>query len=133
MLASPSRTCYRNAVDTTAAWRYQGAMHSVLELPTFTRRADALLTRDERDALIDFLAGVPKGDTVAGAAGVQKVRWAPAGRGKRGAYRVIYYVATENLPILAIFLYGKDEQPDLTPDQKKAIGNAVRTIKENWR
>ncbi len=109
-------------------------MHSVLETPVFTRRADALLTRDERDALINHLAFDPEaGLVIHRLGGLRKMRWAPEGRGKRGAFRVIYYLWDETLPILAIFLFAKNEQADLTPAQEKAIAAVVRSYKENRR
>jgi hypothetical protein len=34
-----------------------------------------------------------------------------------GAFRVIYYVVSDGIPIFALLLYGKGERVDLTPDQ----------------
>jgi mRNA-degrading endonuclease RelE of RelBE toxin-antitoxin system len=97
-------------------------VHSVAETSIFTRRADALLTRDDRAALINTLAASPEaGDLVPGLGGIRKLRFAPAGRGKRGAFRVVYYLASPDVPILALLIYGKNEQDDITPDQRKAI------------
>jgi hypothetical protein len=105
-------------------------MHSVLETSAFTRRADALLSREDRADLINTLARNPEaGDVIPGLGGVRKLRFAPAGRGKSGAFRVIYYVLTEDRPILAIFLYGKNERANLTPDQKAAARRLVEAIK----
>ena len=74
-------------------------MHSVLETLIFTRRADALLTRDERAALISTLASKPhSGDLIPGLGGIRKMRVAAGGQGKRGGFRVIWYVATADLP-----------------------------------
>lgn len=105
-------------------------MHSVLETPTFTCRADALLSREDRASLINTLAANPlAGDVIPGMGGLRKLRWAPAGRGKSGAFRVIYYVLHEDRPVLAIFLYGKNEQADLSPDQRKVALQLVKIIK----
>ncbi|NKC30201.1 type II toxin-antitoxin system RelE/ParE family toxin [Falsiroseomonas selenitidurans] len=106
-------------------------MHSVVETSSFTRRADALLSQAERAELIATLANNPEaGDVMVGLGGVRKLRWAPAGRGKSGAFRVIYYLLNEGRPILAFFLYGKNEQADLTPVQRKAVQQLVATMKE---
>jgi len=65
----------------------------VLETSIFSRRADALLSPEDRSALIDTLARDPMaGDVIPGLGGVRKLRFAPKGRGKRGGFRVIYYV-----------------------------------------
>ncbi len=62
-------------------------MHSVLETSVFTRRADALLTREERAELISALAGNPQaGDLVPGLGGIRKMRFAAGGQGNRGAF-----------------------------------------------
>lgn len=60
-------------------------MHSVIETPIFTKRADALLSRDERAELIRILATNPRqGDVIPGLGGVRKLRFAASGQGKRG-------------------------------------------------
>ncbi len=65
-------------------------MQSVVETPIFSRRADALLTRDERAELITTLASNPMaGDVIPGTGGVRKLRFGARGRGKRGGFRVI--------------------------------------------
>jgi hypothetical protein len=105
-------------------------MHSVLETSAFTRRADALLTLDERAKLIGMLAATPlAGDLVPGLGGIRKLRFAAGGRGKSGAFRVIYYVAHADMPVLAILLYGKNEQANPTPDQRRAMLAMVEGVK----
>jgi mRNA-degrading endonuclease RelE of RelBE toxin-antitoxin system len=109
-------------------------MPSVLETSIFTRRADALLSRDERLDLIERLAKNPlAGDLVPGLGGIRKLRFAPTGRGKRGAFRVIYYLLNDNFPILALLLYGKNEQTNPTTDQRKAMLAAVDALKATAR
>ena len=97
-------------------------MHSVIETPIFTKRADALLSRDERAELIRILATNPRqGDVIPGLGGVRKLRFAASGQGKRAGYRVILNVADAVTPVLALLLYGKPEQVDLTPAQQMTI------------
>lgn len=104
--------------------------HAVLETPAFSRRADALLSREERAELIRALAQNPgAGDVVPGLGGVRKLRFAPKGRGKSGAFRVIYYVLTEEQPILALLLYGKNEQEDLSTAQRKMVAGLAAEMK----
>ena len=109
-------------------------MHSVLETSAFTRRADALLSRQERDDLISILSTDARaGVLVPGLGGVRKLRFAPEGRGKSGAFRVIYYVLNDDTPILALLLYAKNEQANPTPEQRKRLLHAVDAIKANAR
>lgn len=105
-------------------------MQSVLETSHFTRRADALLTRQERMDLIATLATDPlAGDEIPGTGGVRKLRFGAGGRGKRGGFRVIYYVLTDAFPIVAITIYGKNEQSDLTEDEKRGARAIVAAAK----
>ncbi len=102
--------------------RINSGMHSVAETSIFTRRADALLSRDDRTKLINVLAtDATAGDLIPGLGGIRKLRFAPTGRGKSGAFRVIYYFAAINRPILALLIYGKNEQANITPQQRDAL------------
>jgi mRNA-degrading endonuclease RelE of RelBE toxin-antitoxin system len=109
-------------------------MQSVIETSIFTRRADDLLSWDERAKLIGLLASQPDtGDLVPGLGGIRKLRFAAGGRGKSGAFRVIYYVQTDAEPILALLIYGKGEQANPTPEQRKAMVALVDRMKEGAR
>lgn len=58
-------------------------MHGLVELPSYIRLADKLLTARERQDLIDYLAGNPKaGDIMEGTGGVRKLRWRRGDHGK---------------------------------------------------
>ena len=56
-----------------------------IETPTFTRLLAGLLTDDEYAGLQSVLVETPdRGDIIKGGGGVRKLRYALAGRGKRG-------------------------------------------------
>lgn len=75
-------------------------LHAVLETSVFWRQTDSLLSRHDRSELINQLASDPyAGDIIPGLGGVRKLRFAPKGRGKSGALRVIYYVLDKDRPI----------------------------------
>lgn len=104
-------------------------MHSVLETPFFSRRADALLSREDRDRLVSALAADPlAGEPIPGMGGIRKLRFAPEGRGKSGGFRVVYWLGPDTLPVLALLLYGKNEQSDVSPAQRKAILALVKEL-----
>ena len=68
------------------------ALVTVIETTAFARRAEKLLSPDERDEVVTFLAENPEaGDEIPGTGGVRKVRFAAKGKGKSGGVRVIYY------------------------------------------
>jgi hypothetical protein len=105
-------------------------MLTVVETSAFARRAEKLLSIEEHDELLFSLALHPEsGDEIPGTGGVRKVRFAARGKGKSGGVRVIYYFYDEENPLYAIFLYGKNEQVNLTPRQKKEVAAFAATIK----
>lgn len=113
---------------------YEKPMHTVLETPIFTRRADALLSADGRLELITALAADPRaGAVIPGSGGIRKMRFAPAGQGKSGAFRVIYFLLDDDTPVLALLLYAKNEQANPTPEQKKAMLRVVEALKAATR
>jgi hypothetical protein len=56
-------------------------------------------------------------------------RIALAGRGKRGGARVITLWLGERFPVYAVFLFAKNERPDLSPAQKRVLLRLVQDIK----
>ena len=105
-------------------------MLTVVETSAFARRTEKLLSAEEHEELLFYLAIHPEsGDEIPGTGGVRKVRFAAKGRGKSGGVRIIYYNLEEENPLYAIFLYGKNEQVDLTPQQKKDVAAFAATIK----
>jgi hypothetical protein len=105
-------------------------MLTVVETSAFSRRAEKLLSIEEHEELLFYLAiHAASGDEIPGTGGVRKVRFAAKGRGKSGGVRVVYYFFDEDSPLYAIFLYGKNEQANLTPKQKKEVAAFAATIK----
>lgn len=103
---------------------------TVVETSIFTRRAEKLLTEEEHEELVFYLAVHPlSGDEIPGTGGVRKLRFGSRDRGKSGGVRVIYYFFDEENPLYALLLYGKNEQVDLTPQQKREMTTLAATIK----
>ena len=103
---------------------------TVVETSVFRRKAEKLLTGQEYDDLLLYLSMYYKaGDEIPGTGGVRKLRYAIGGRGKSGGVRIIYYFYDEVNPILALFLYGKNEQANLTPSEKKLASSLASAMK----
>ena len=66
---------------------------------------------------------------IPGAAGIRKARWARPGQGKRGGVRVIYYFASTAGTIYLLDIYAKNQQSDLTPDDKKQLKRIVEGLR----
>ena len=57
--------------------------------------------------------------------GVRKIRWALAGKGKRGGARVIYYHQGERLPVFLLAAYAKNEKTNLSKAERNAMKRLV--------
>lgn len=105
-------------------------MQTVAETTEFQRQVTKLLSEDERQELIDFLAKNPTaGDPIPETNGVRKLRFAAKGKGKSGGARVIYYFYDETLPLYALMAYGKGKKDKLSPDQKKVVAAFAEALK----
>jgi hypothetical protein len=103
---------------------------TVVETSAFAQKATKLLTAEEYADLVIYLARYhAAGDEIPGTGGVRKLRFRAFGRGKSGGVRVIYYFYDADSPLYAIFLYGKNEQTDLSPKQKKEARAFAAIIK----
>lgn len=90
------------------------------------------MTPEEHDELIMYLSAYREaGNEIPGTGGVRKIRFAFSGKGKSGGARIIYYFFDDRNPLYAIFLFGKNEQVDLSPQQKKLATAFAATIKAN--
>jgi mRNA-degrading endonuclease RelE of RelBE toxin-antitoxin system len=96
-------------------------MHFI-ETPIFTRRLESLVAEEEYRELQNALIKQPEaGATIRGSGGLRKLRWAAKGRGKSGGVRVIYYWFVPAEKFLMLFIYPKNEQDNLTPEQFKRL------------
>ena len=55
-----------------------------------------------------MLADPEEGDVIPGSGGCRKLRWRTQGHGKRGGYRVIYFLRTAAGPFVLVTLYAKN-------------------------
>lgn len=98
-------------------------------MPAYRSFAEKHLSEEERQAIIDYLAGHPKaGDVMRGTGGVRKLRWGKGGRGKSGGVRVIYYFHDERLPLYLLTLFAKNEQANLTARERNVLAALVDTL-----
>lgn len=97
-----------------------------IETSVFTRQVTTLLSDDEYRQLQVVLTTRPdSGAVISGSGGLRKIRWSISGRGKRGGVRVIYYWVNKKNQILMLFMYPKNAQNDLTPQQLKTLREVV--------
>lgn len=95
-------------------------MLTVIETPTFQKQVDKIWTLEERHAFIDWLAVNPEaGDVIPNGGGMRKVRWAVAGKGKRGGARVIYITFLDAGQLALLAVYTKAERENMLPNEVK--------------
>ena len=107
-----------------------------VELPAFARfRADYL--DDPAFATLQqaLMKNPESGDVIEGTGGLRKVRFADArrGKGKRGGLRLIYYWWHAGMQFWLYTLYDKDEMSDLSPKERKAFKEMLKTELESRR
>jgi hypothetical protein len=85
--------------------------------------ADDVLSEIDNDLLKNPAAGA----IVPGTGGLRKARATDPTRnkGKRGGFRYMYFYLEHDGQIFLLLIYNKDEQDDLTSEQKKCL-------RDNW-
>lgn len=106
-----------------------------IESRAFTRRlhelagasADSVLQAIEGD----LLRNPESGNVVPGLGGIRKARSTNPnrGKGKRGGYRYLHLYLARRNHVHLLFLLDKNEQEDLTPDERKSLRRMVVELK----
>jgi hypothetical protein len=102
------------------------SLHTVIELESFLKRARAIMSEDERIAIVMFLAANPEAGIALGG-GLRKVRVAREGGGKSGGYRTLYVFGGVAMPLFLVTVFAKNEKDNLTKAEHAA---AVALSKE---
>lgn len=81
----------------------------------------------------DLIKNPERGDLVQGLGGIRKARSSnPArGKGKRGGFRYLFLYMEDQNQIHLLYLLDKDEQEDLSADERKALRAWVSEIKRS--
>jgi len=110
---------------------------TLIQLAAFVAKWSKLgLTDEDLQSLEDTLIANPQtGAVIPGAGGLRKLRFAPPSRrtGKRGAFRVIYAFIPAAAAVYFFTLYGKNEQSDLSPDEKKVFRQVLQRLNDRFK
>lgn len=109
-------------------------MQTVAELPEYIRAADKLLSEEERQDVIRYLAAHPKdGDLMEGTGGVRKLRWRRGGQGKSGGVRIIYYFHDEAMPLYLLTLFAKGDRANLSKAERNELAGLTALLVKAWK
>jgi hypothetical protein len=102
---------------------------TVVETARFLKDVKSMMSDSEREELVAFLGDNPAaGEIIPETGGVRKIRWALAGRGKRGGARIIYYFHNERLPVFLLAAYGKNEKANLSMAERNAMKRLIPAL-----
>lgn len=98
-------------------------------LPSFERTAQGVLSpEDIRELELTLLQEPRAGAVMRDTGGVRKVRASIQGRAKSGSARVIYLYVERREKIYFLLCYPKNEQGNLTPEQKRRVRQLVAQL-----
>ena len=102
-----------------------------IEIPLFSKRWKELgFSEDDLLELqIQLLDKPDAGPIMTGTGGIRKIRHAFEGRGKSGSVRVCYVDFAEYDVIYLITAFSKDEQANLSDEEKNILKKLVKTLK----
>ena len=104
-------------------------MFSFIETRLFTKLVLEYLNDDDYTRLQETLMREPEsGPVIPGTGGVRKLRWAAPGRGKRGGYRVIYYVRRAHGVIWMLTMYPKNVVENIPAHVLRQIAKEVEDV-----
>lgn len=105
------------------------------ETPVFMEDLHNIAGKESLDLLFaiqeELLENPTRGDIIQGTGGARKARIADpkSNKGKSGSYRYLYLYLEHQGQIYLLYLFAKNKQVDLTPDQKEVVAKWVKVIK----
>jgi len=107
---------------------------TVVETPSFLQDSKKLLDKDEREALITYLASSPNaGVLIKGTGGIRKLRWAREDTGKSGAYRVIYFFHSMEIPIFILNVFAKNEKVNISQAERSELKQLAGLLVKQYK
>jgi hypothetical protein len=106
---------------------------TVVETVEFVRAASAAGMDDgDREALIDLLSTDPDAGTSLGG-GLHKIRVARRGEGKSGGYRVLYFYREEDLPVVLLTAFAKNQKSNITAKERSELIELCGELAAHYR
>lgn len=110
-------------------WRAYEYPITIAELKSASNELERLLTEEELNGMIEFLACNPEiGEIMPRTGGVRKMRWPCASKGKRSGLRVLYYFHDLNMPLYILAVYSKGEKLRPTMGEERQMATLVKQL-----
>lgn len=102
---------------------------TVVETPSYLRRAEKLLSESERAEVVTLVAEDPEcGALLRGTGGVRKVRFAREGGGKSGGFRVVYFFHDMDMPLYLLTIFAKNTKSKLSQAETNQLRELTRAL-----
>jgi mRNA-degrading endonuclease RelE of RelBE toxin-antitoxin system len=106
-------------------------MYSFVETKLFTQLVTNYLSDAEyRQVQLEIIRNPNSGSVIRGSGGVRKLRWRAPGRGKRGGYRIIYFVRRPNQVVWMLTIYPKNQSDSIPGHVLKQIRQEIEDEQE---
>ena len=101
-------------------------MVEFVETTVFTRRVTKEIGDEELGRIqIALLLSPSQGALIPKSGGIRKMRWGAAGKGKRGGWRIIYYLVHAKERIYLLYGYRKAKMEGLSRDQVRMLRKLI--------
>ena len=100
-------------------------LQTVVDLATFVKQAKAIMSHEERSAIVDYVAANPESGVPLGG-GLRKVRVAREGSGKSGGYRTLFVFGGAHIPLFLVGVFAKNVKDNLS---KAELAHVVQLSK----
>ncbi|HEX9583474.1 MAG TPA: type II toxin-antitoxin system RelE/ParE family toxin [Gammaproteobacteria bacterium] len=88
----------------------------------FTRLVQEYVSDDEyREVQAALIKNPEAGVVITGSGGIRKLRWRAPGRGKRGGYRIIYYLPAGRGMFWMLTMYPKNDRSTISASELRMI------------
>jgi hypothetical protein len=110
-------------------------VQTVVETNAFLAASKAAgMDEEEREALVATIANNPMaGDLMQGTGGCRKMRYRKPGKGKSGGYRVVSWFGGDDVPVVLLTVFGKNERANLTKAERNALAKLTSQLKDSLR
>lgn len=110
-------------------------MKTVIQPPSYLADVRSSgMSEDEHAAIVTSIAGDPdQGVVMAETGGARKVRFGGRGKGKSGGYRVIFYPAPDDVPVLMLAVIDKGERENLSRTERNELRKELAGYVDDYR